>query len=183
MAADPISHVGIMSMTSLMASRTVRPDPLAHSYGSPDVFGRYHNPNGDTIFQFHERPEGEFRARADSHFAWADFTVCPQWFIDSQWHLPFVKARPPEATIKNHELSFCWWDLGDNHFVEAKGSAFRDLGTLREDIADSLRNEARKLQSACQEIKQLKDYGCLFYLANKTVNAALQLKFCTFSKL
>ena len=122
------------------------------------------------------------RARADGRFAWADFTVCPQWFIESQWHLPFVRARPPEATIKNHELSFCWWDLGDNHFVEAKGSAFRDLGTLREDIADSLRNEARKLQLACRQINQLKDYGRLFYLANKTVDAALQLKFCTFSK-
>jgi len=71
------------------------------------------------------------RAREDSRFAWADFTGCPQWFIDTHWHLPFVRLRPPEAKIKDHELSFCWWQLGENHFMEAKGSTYRDLGTLR----------------------------------------------------
>jgi len=121
-------------------------------------------------------------AREDGRFAWADFTVCPQWFIDTHWHLPFIRSHPPKAKIKDHELGFCWWQLGENHFMEAKGSAYHDLGTLRRDIAEFLRGEAKKLHLACQDIKQVKDLGCLFYLANKTVDAALQLKVCSFTK-
>ena len=139
------------------------------------------SPNADWMPFISLRPRA-VRAREDGRFAWADFTVCPQWFIDTHWHLPFVRSRPPEAKIKDHELGFCWWQLGENHFVEAKGSAYRDLGTLRGDIAEFLRGEAKKLHLACRDIKQAKDFGRLFYLANKTVDAALQLKFCSFTK-
>ena len=139
------------------------------------------SPNADWMPFISLRPRA-VRAREDGRFAWADFTVCPQWFIDNHWHLPFVRSRPPEAKIKDHELGFCWWQLGENHFVEAKGSAYRDLGTLRGDIAEFLRGEAKKLHLACRDIKQAKDFGRLFYLANKTVDTALQLKFCSFTK-
>ncbi|KIK02231.1 hypothetical protein K443DRAFT_97233 [Laccaria amethystina LaAM-08-1] len=223
-----------------MSSSTT--DPLLHTYGSPDVFGRHHYNDGNTIFETYERSEdGEImaydalsiaelneeytlpnncplplspsispgqgiprriivtspnadwmpyislrardvRAREDGRFGWADFTVCPQWFIESQWHLPFIRTRPTAATIQSHELSFCWWDLRDHHFVESRGSAFRDLGTLQSDVADALRGEAKKLHLACRSVQQHKDPGRLFYLANKTIDAALQLKFCNFTR-
>ena len=123
----------------------------------------------------------DVRARADGRFGLADFTVCPQWWIDSYWHLPFVRARPPAATIKGHALSFCWWDVNKSHFVPAEGSAYEGLGTLRQDIAENLRTEAKNLRALCGKVTQQREAGRLSFLVNKLVDASIQLKFCNFT--
>lgn len=250
---EPLAHsCESEHMAIFSVSDNIYPD------GSPDVFGRYHLNNGDTIFNPQERSderesiylqeylksisyilpaeltafdalsitelnEGykpnvatywnpprlnpgqtvptrmivtspnvcwmpyisllprDVRARADGRFGLADFTVCPQWWIDSHWHLPFVRARPPASTIKSHALSFCWWDVDEIHFFPVEGSAYDGLGTLQPSVAENLRTEAKKLRELCGKVTQQRDQGRLSYLVNKLNDASIQLKFCNFT--
>lgn len=214
-------------------------EPLLHTYGNPDVFGRCHRKNGDTIFNSYERDGelSEFDALAitelnEAYIPPQQTSIAPLYLPPGQtipnrmvvtspnanW-MPFISLRPravrarevllgqtlqcalsgsskasgifhlsdrvrqrPQSSTTSSVFVGGSWERIILCHVEAKGSAYRNLGTLRGDIADFLRGEAKKLHVACRDVKQLKDFGRLFYLANKTADTAFQLKFCSFTR-
>ncbi|EDR03695.1 uncharacterized protein LACBIDRAFT_331189 [Laccaria bicolor S238N-H82] len=201
-------------------------EPLLHTYGNPDVFGRCHRKNGDTIFNSYERDGelSEFDALAitelnEAYIPPQQTSIAPLYLPPGQtipnrmvvtspnanW-MPFISLRPRACALSGSSKASGIFHLSDRVrqrpqsstsssvfvggsweriilcHVEAKGSAYRNLGTLRGDIADFLRGKAKKLHVACRDVKQLKDFGRLFYLANKTADAAFQLKYCSFTR-
>ena len=123
------------------------------------------------------------RARANGRFAHADFTICPQWWFTKTAHLTFVLRRPLEEDINKHPLYWLWWDVQPRHFKPVEGSAFHDLGTLDEKIANVMRSEAKKLHSQVAEIACTKDpkiCGGLFFVANRMRDASGRLSLTSF---
>ena len=78
------------------------------------------------------------QAHTNGQFAHADFTICPQWWFSKTAHLTFVLQRPLEQDINKHPLYWLWWDVRPRHFKPVEGSAFKDLGTLDEQIQPRL---------------------------------------------
>ncbi|EDR08566.1 uncharacterized protein LACBIDRAFT_327110 [Laccaria bicolor S238N-H82] len=182
-----------------------------YSDGSPDCYGREHYDDGDTKWPLNQRDceditpydalvLGELNesfapstremsafslpgARANGRFAHANFTICPQWRFSKTAHLTFVLRRPHEQDINNHPLYWLWWDIKPRHFKAVEGSAFKDLGTLDEKIANVMRSEAKKLHSQVAEIARTKDAkicGGLFFVANWMCDASGRLSLTSF---
>jgi hypothetical protein len=71
------------------------------------------------------------RARRNGRYAWADFTLWPQWFFEEHAHLAFVRRRPyRDQDLANHPLRMMWWDVGERDFVEEEGTCYDGLGHL-----------------------------------------------------
>ena len=71
------------------------------------------------------------RARRDGRYAFADFTLWPQWFFPDHEHLAAVLRRPCKGKeLDAHPLRMAWWNVQPDDFVQEKGTCYEGLGKL-----------------------------------------------------
>lgn len=76
------------------------------------------------------------RVRENGRFYTGDFTLWPQWYFPGTYYLPYLRARPPDVELPNHELNEIWYDIKPSDFVKEPGSAVEDLGRLKPSLSE-----------------------------------------------
>lgn len=82
--------------------------------------------------------KGRFNVQVyeDGRYGLADFTICPQWYFQGTYYLPYVRRRP--ENLQDHELALIWYDLKTSDFVVEKGGLFANLGRVKPELVDKL---------------------------------------------
>jgi len=133
-------------------------------------------------FDFRDR---EVHARRDGRLAHDDYTLCPQLFARTMPFTCCITVRPDDPTT--HPQSFLWWTPDHKFFVVDSGSAFMDLGRLRDDMLDIMVQMVREMSLRTKEFQdsrrhQGKDYPtALNSLENSLKHIQVRLKVTTYT--
>lgn len=91
------------------------------------------SPNMDTIPDI-SKGRISVQVHADGRFGLDDFMLCPQWYFEETYYLPYIRRRP--ENLLHHDLAMIWYDLKKSDFVWERGGIISDLGRIRPDLAN-----------------------------------------------
>ncbi|KDR65451.1 hypothetical protein GALMADRAFT_81854, partial [Galerina marginata CBS 339.88] len=116
-------------------------------------------PNMTYIPDF-SKDEASVRLRLDGRYYTGDFTQWPQWYHSATPYLPSVQARPSRKALKTHPYALAWRNITKVDFDFEEGSAFRDFGRIKQELANSVMDMRRDLGKQVDEYVGRNPHKC-----------------------
>ncbi|KAH9485337.1 hypothetical protein JR316_0002245 [Psilocybe cubensis] len=88
--------------------------------------------------------------RTDGRYGYGDFTLCPQWYFQGTYYLPYVSRKP--SLLSDCPYAVMWYNLKETDFIHNQTSIVSGIGRIRSDLLEKLISARKQLTAKAREL-------------------------------